>query len=381
MTSLSAGTRRESCISRFNQTFSELFFVYVHHRLLGCRLAATHPSGSCPHPRKENSCQTPSLSLCALWLANAACGRQTDFQPLDTRAEDQWITDGVAPDTIRSMKATATDLKSILPEDIRAAAVTFYIVPELYEAARFERSQRLIYSFTSPAAFPKLGQAVLAHEYGHALFADSVARFAPRLTDYDKRTVDTIQLYPFCKFYEHDRSTLANQIAAASQAGDQALAGELQNSLNQLDEKCTRFLELRTHQDEDKAIAEQILPYNELWADVVAVVTLRDLDAMKYIEDDPTRGSVRSFKSNVEPASWTETEPHGLLTPVRSHLGKTLLRNAAHAGDACRTRFLSEVFQAIAEEIEARIPTDGLSVPAVNSLLIERLGKDGIPGC
>jgi hypothetical protein len=91
--------------------------------------------------------------------------------------------------------------------------------------------------------------------------------------------------------------------------------------------------------------------YNELFADIIAVLKTGDLDTMwKAVNDGESldSGIERSFSANNDLMSWDYPAPHILFGPVRSYLGSNHLKDAPKAR---KTSIAKKVFDVIAKEI------------------------------
>jgi hypothetical protein len=272
------------------------------------------------------------------------------------------------------MKAALNDAKSVLPSRLRTKKpLTYFIVPEVYPHSRYEYSNRLAYSFQPPREYPLLGSAVLIHEHGHAVFADRIADFVPSLKPHYSRMLLRQALGRTHRHYDIDRKYNVERMKEAARRGQTREAGRLRRQLASDDADHSRYQALMRALPLDKATNKLLLPYDELWADTLSVVSMKNLDVMQYLPGNRARGMARSFSRYLDCSRWTETEPHIMFSPVRSFLGNTYLRNVNTMTRQQRSGFLNSFFEALGEEISTRKVGDNLSVPVLNARLILRV--------
>ena len=134
----------------------------------------------------------------------------------------------------------------------------------------------------------------------------------------------------------------------------------MKRRLKKFGESGSETVEKKKIQKEIKAIAEKVSKakldklfvsaYHELFADLVAVIKMKDPDAMKKLISKTTKGndgSHRSFQTKLSPSGWTHQTPHYVFAPTRSYLGQNQLQGLGKEG-----QILKDVFDAIAIQLQ-----------------------------
>lgn len=294
--------------------------------------------------------------------------------------EYTWSIQGVDTDKVESMKQYVKLAVSLLPQDLWPRPVYFSIAPVVDSLSRFEAPYRVIHSFMTSEGHTRIGIAVSIHELGHAIFHDSLHLYAPdvpELSDLYDRVEKRIALFPQLRFYDYEHQHLVNEIANAEEYKDWRRVSLLNNELRNLEKIKSEFNILEESKASDEALYKMMLPYNELWADTLAVVTLGDLEAMVYHFGPTSRGDFRSFLINHDLESWNETDEHTALSPVRSYLGQHVLNNIENMSLERKREVLHSIFLAISKVIASRIdgPYHGaeMSIKEINEGLIKEL--------
>ncbi|MBS1983458.1 MAG: hypothetical protein JST16_04735 [Bdellovibrionales bacterium] len=186
---------------------------------------------------------------------------------------------------------------------------------------------------------PTHSRAILAHEYGHAVFFESMRLRSEKFA---------LAMNKWPSYWEFD------------------------------------------HYPQTMRMHDMIEPYNELFADLTAVLQAKDLSAMRksfsfsgMSEADRKGYLLRDFaarNTNATPIPTTRRGvpiPHALLGRTRSFLGSNILTNPLYRNEPGATA--AKVLNAIALEIEERYTNpdlQNLSVQTMNDRLIEKLAKE-----
>lgn len=130
---------------------------------------------------------------------------------------------------------------------------------------------------------------------------------------------------------------------------------------------------------------EIVVPYSELFADLIAVLVTRDGTALvKALSGPENPIEDRDFTRSLDLAAWAKShraglfssvDPHILLDPTRSFLGERFLKT--HLRDANFSAIASLVLDAIRSEVESRASDatlgDRLNPAAVNERIIKEI--------
>ena len=189
----------------------------------------------------------------------------------------------------------------------------------------------------------------------------------------------------YIQFWLSDLNQLSAKTKAARASGSADLV-ELEKQLAQAQAKVSAFDTSVNRLKTMPYTTEFGASYNELFADLMAVVRAGDLTVMEAVGFGPARGEARNFAKPVDVKGWKEAGEHLQLTPVRGHLGTTLLRNVASFDAACKSQVVSFVVEQFGAQLEEEVarktsvenPED---VEGKNIRLIQRLAAATPPDC
>ncbi len=231
---------------------------------------------------------------------------------------------------------------------------------------------------------PVHSQATAVHEFGHAIFD---ANLYNRSQEYRELT-DSFKAYSVNKAgkkkqIEDLEALLSEATAVADQAAIEIRLAKLQDELFDFEE---RFWD--TYLKNPFIIHEaEVSGYNELFADVTAVLFRKDPRAMY---DSLAQSKIKQLSKPFNTAdvdardftnkknrldNWNETEdPYGMFSPVRYFLYEKYLKRPEYLNSRA-SELYGTIFQAIFEEMTYRLrnPQVKLSAKAWNERLIKKI--------
>jgi hypothetical protein len=200
-------------------------------------------------------------------------------------------------------------------------------------------------------------EAVFSHEYGHAVF-DQIA--TKSIADYKLIRAIKLQQSAIDLRILHERPS--KEVLAQLREQQKALDNQLLNSPN------TKRLYILS------------LPYNELFADVIAVYHTHDKSAIFDALDNPNIQhnysqphplASRDFNANNAVEGWTDRTPHGMFGPIRTFLGQESCWPKTQEERSLKLKVLSEILMKDIQERYDAGSTEAL--PAFNVELIQKL--------
>ncbi len=233
---------------------------------------------------------------------------------------------------------------------------------------------------TSPAA---ISQPAWIHELGHAFFS---ANLAPQSSTYQNLMTylgrrNQLAVRDFQLFDQRTNVRALLRSSNISRRQRDAAGAELARidaQSEQLENESTAYLIdgpglSRAETRLDRAVT----PYDEFFADVVAVVSTDDPQALSKSLDDPTLRGLdrldiegRDFSYPSQAQTWTAREDHILLAPARFACWGFYLQAKK---TSTKSQFISAVFRAIAQEILHHRPKDPY---VMNLQLIRRMQRE-----
>lgn len=170
---------------------------------------------------------------------------------------------------------------------------------------------------------PSITRFAVAHEYGHAIFDVLMSQ---------KNAVYRDHFASKIKFF-----TLRDEI--------EALVKEDSRSprINQLISQSQQIIAGRSPQV--AKIYDLLLPYNELFADVIGVLYAGDGNAMSQVVAEDKE--VRDFTKDLDMDKWQRTDSYGAMAPARSKIGKVFGLNHRNVKLKHPTEFVLSVIQSI----------------------------------
>jgi len=229
---------------------------------------------------------------------------------------------------------------------------------------------------------PKFTRAVIAHELAHEVFHLTLKKRFPELDDLRIRTAEESRKRTQARADEYDRLKKERDLLADLMTKESPRTKASSAKLAELEAAMAK---------NKKAVTDQGLagmwhgrpldgPYNELFADVVAVIYARDPEGMRdgiYFTgaDKDSRKSAhwRDFDGPPGPVPWSEGEEHVALQPTRKWLWESHL---AQSKDP--VPILRAVFEGIYKEVTERYRTGVWELPPdeMNRRLIERIDAE-----
>lgn len=147
--------------------------------------------------------------------------------------------------------------------------------------------------------------AVFAHEYGHLVFGQMLAKEIPSFANLKK---------------------VGDRISALSLSLTDA--NLTQDKKNQIQAQIKAEYDIIYKTPEMLQVAQVVSPYNELFADVIAVFNMQSKSAIYYALSYPNMPygyenyvMARDFGIMNDPDKWSQTEEHVLFSPLRSVIG------------------------------------------------------------
>lgn len=200
-------------------------------------------------------------------------------------------------------------------------------------------------------------ESVFSHEYGHAVFDQVAVKALPLYSQ-----IIAIKM----KQSEIDLKILHEQPSPAIRnelhAQQKALDGELI--------KMPPVLHLYILS----------LPYNELFADVIAVYQMQDKSAIykaldnpnvKHHQFGPDALDARDFAADNKLEGWSDNSPHGMFGPVRSYLGRDECWPKTQEERSHKLKAFAEI---ILKDIKERFEAGATAAePSFNAALIQKL--------
>lgn len=211
---------------------------------------------------------------------------------------------------------------------------TYFIIPE-GEIAGFVKHENHFHLPSKLVADKGLVdngsyEVMLAHEYGHAIFHHNLQQF-------DKLYLRNMNL---AKEYDEIFFKL-NKVKMKN--SDDPLVRDLQDKLNKFDKQEVDIAKLDTL---------FLSAFHELFADMIAVIRMNDLEAMTKLvtktslEED---GLERSFKHILEVKGWDYEAPYFALAPTRSYIGNVLIKQGNQESHG---RLIKIVFDAMVIQLK-----------------------------
>jgi len=198
---------------------------------------------------------------------------------------------------------------------------------------------------------------VLAHEYGHAVFSNRIKKY-----DFYKK-IQSLS-------YQSSQHELAMQEAYAN--------GNPNNIVEYHKAQIDRLFKLRKDDKVFQKTAKLTTAYNELFADVIAVLSMNDksavMKALYYDEMDDKQYDMvlaRQFSDNslTMDGSYMFVS-HAKFAPVRRYIGEKLWPNSQDEAKA----LIDNVFKSIVIEIKKELKKSDTTYPTqMNKNLIETL--------
>ncbi len=204
-------------------------------------------------------------------------------------------------------------------------------------------------------------ESVFSHEYGHAVF--------------DQIAVAAIPLYSEINKIKNQESDIDLKILHEHPAF--AVRTQLHDQQKALDKKLIDSPEL-------KRLYILSLPYNELYADIIAVYHTQDRSAVfsaldnpnirhSYLEPHPL--ACRDFAADNKVEGWSDRTPHGMFGPVRTYLGQ---ENCWPKNQEERRHKLKMIGDILLKDIKERFEAKATEAdPSFNAALIQKL----VPAC
>lgn len=191
-----------------------------------------------------------------------------------------------------------------------------------YVANRMEVGYRIKVS-DSVLMEPGITGFAVAHEYGHAIFDVLMSQKNATYRDHFASKV---------KFF-----TLRDEIEALVKEDSR------NPRINQLISQSQQIIAGRSPQV--AKIYDLLLPYNELFADIIGVLYAGDGKAMSQVVAEDK--DVRDFTNVVDMDKWRRTDNYGAMAPARSEIGKVFGLNRRNVKLKHPTEFVLSVIRSI----------------------------------
>lgn len=200
-------------------------------------------------------------------------------------------------------------------------------------------------------------ESVFAHEYGHAVFDQVALKALPVYS-----SIRAIKLQQSAIDLRILRERPSKEVIALLREQQKALDAQLINS------------------PETKRLYILSLPYNELFADVIAVYHMQRKSAIfealdnpnikhNYLQPHPL--ACRDFDADNAVEGWSDRTPHGMFGPVRTYLGKELCWPKTQEE---RSRKLKKLAEILMKDIQERYENGATeALPSFNAELIQKL--------
>ncbi len=198
----------------------------------------------------------------------------------------------------------------------------------------------------------KLANYLYAHEYGHALFKQ-----------YLKRELVFLETF-YKNFEENDQKIIEADIAMEKILTMKASLTEEQMKI-EFDKFINLYNEFKIGEDSFFTNNEMILlheilsPYNELFADVIAILFSRNshamFEALKYpsmSEAETKMLSYRDFSISHGLEGWKESEAHSFFAPVRNYIWEHYLKNVIDESASTQRETVLKLLTTIKQEIQ-----------------------------
>jgi hypothetical protein len=339
-----------------------------------------------------------SLSLAVLSSLLGACsGSRSLREPASSKTEFTFEQDdphnAVKPAQIADMKETLERVIASVNKRLAVPpALKVYVIP-IHDNAFFnplDLSLTLPYQlvFNDHDKHPKFTRPVWAHEFGHSVFFANIERFAPLSGwAYHKALVEFRAAQDKSKKEFQAYQDLGREIGARidavckegfkdSEACKQAMEEQVKLLAIMQD-----VMESMGGGDEIFSVQSLHAPYNEFFADVVAVAIYEDPEAIRdalHFEGEKkvmkNLGTRRDFDLPGRLLVWKDDSIHNALTPSRVHLWKNYLSNGK-VKSMDKALLLEKVLGAIGAEVDARAEKNEAMLPVavMNARLIKRL--------
>lgn len=200
-------------------------------------------------------------------------------------------------------------------------------------------------------------ESVFSHEYGHAVF--------------DQIAVAAIPLYSEINKIKNQISDIDLKILREHPS--KAVTAQLHDQQKALDKKIIDTPEL-------KRLYILSLPYNELYADVIAVYHTQDRSAVFTALDNPNVQhnslaphplACRDFAADNKVEGWSDRTPHGLFGPARTFLGQESCWPKTQEERSRKLKMIGDIIlKEIKEKFEAKVTA---ADPSFNAALIQKL--------
>lgn len=220
-------------------------------------------------------------------------------------------------------------------------------------------------------------KATYIHEYAHTIIAENMENFVEALAGYSNLRQQARMV--FGRIYQID-----TEIVMLKQSKDFK-----DNDLNALAKMEMLYVErasLSVSANEIvlalRSIINVTVPYEELLADLAAVLTIRDLSAMEKslailhaFNKTGIDNHIRDFSASYEVDSWFDSSIHLMFSPVRSYLGTVITKYGWEKSEF----IFKAVFRAAGKRLdeEQDHPEQMRLLPSVrNQLFIEAIEKE-----
>ncbi|UOF02297.1 hypothetical protein [Bdellovibrio reynosensis] len=213
-----------------------------------------------------------------------------------------------------------------------------------------------------------------AHEYGHVIFSEWLAREIPAYKQLQLEIRDSTIASQMIYSLANKRALLNKFLTQAPANQREALSAELKDVERNLGQV---YFQASEYTQEQTRILNIIAPYHELFADVVAVLYAQDPQAMRHsIEFAGAQGKdlyaaeARDFSHNHSADGWQDTTAHYMLSPTRSYLfADHWVKN--YSGNE-KAAYIKLVFKVLKEEIQTSWNSDAIDAASANKSLIKR---------
>ena len=223
--------------------------------------------------------------------------------------------------------------------------------------------------------------AVAGHEYGHQVFAYNMGAYArswANFYSYNYRHAEDVEplLEPLRATIRPIHHELMERIASGSSSANvQQLSTHRQQLLDQMQTIISSFETVHGRRPRMPADWEISGPYQEVFADLVAVIRSGNPQVVSIHINGSLERSARDFSAKHEAEGWMCSAEHDQLAPVRSVIWQ---KYALHLVRSPRAgEFLSVVFHVFAQDILERssVVQQDTDIANFNKRLIRKLDQ------
>lgn len=300
-------------------------------------------------------------------------------------------SEGLKADEINIARNTVNSINQLVGKAIKVPELVSLDIKKKGEDAEFDWDYKITfphqYLINGKPKHPKFSQTILSHEYGHYIFSVNLREFFDNYAKFEYQARMTIIYAAEVRIASGLYEKAITQLAQARKENDLTKIAELKNNVENAEKIFDEASEKMDQMNDAVKTSEfsqiSILSYHELFADIIAVLHLKDPQAMSSVlSSASTKGvsekaaiSSRNFLNRIRLNGWSQVEPHMLFAPTRRFIWDYVLSNPRHNQNP--EILIKEILYCIEEEISNRITERSFDISSeeMNRRLIDRLMK------